>query len=84
MNTNNFHNDIVSHAEKNPEEEVCGFVILNSDLTVSSEPAVNENREKEDCFEISASKFIDYKLNKKILGIYHSHPRSDENPSERD
>lgn len=84
MTLSNFHNDIISHAEKNPEEEVCGFVILNPDLTVSSEPAINENRDKEDCFEISASKFIDYKLNKKILGIYHSHPRSDENPSNRD
>ena len=84
MNISKFHKDIVSHSKSKPDEEVCGFVILNPDLTVSAEPAINENPDKKDCFEISSKKFIDYKLNKKILGIYHSHPRSDESPSERD
>lgn len=84
MNLSNFQEEIIKHAESFDTEEVCGFVLLNDDLTVSIERAINENPDKKDCFAISPLKFLDYKLNKKILGIYHSHPRNNEHPSERD
>lgn len=79
-----FEAEIIAHAESCPEIEVCGFIFMNSDLTVSIERAKNESKTPEDSFLISPSKFIDRNLNKKIIGLYHSHPKSSENPSTQD
>ena len=79
-----FESEIVQHAKENPEEEVCGFVLLEPDLSVKIERSINESPNKRECFLISPAKFIKNKLNKKILGIYHSHPFTTENPSARD
>tara|TARA_R110002020_G_scaffold133235_4_gene297339 strand:- start:7991 stop:8704 length:714 start_codon:yes stop_codon:yes gene_type:complete len=79
-----FDAEIIKHAESNPDEEVCGFVLLNKDLTISVERAVNEHLEPRDCFTISPSKFLKYSIQKNIIGIYHSHPRSNEEPSKPD
>lgn len=79
-----FEREIIEHAESLPEEEVCGFVILNNNLTITVERALNENPNPRDCFSISPRRFLEYKLNKKILGIYHSHPTTTELPSKHD
>lgn len=79
-----FEKEIIDHAKEHPEEEVCGFILLNPDLTVKVERAINESPNREDFFAISPSRFLDYKINKNILGIYHSHPSSTERPSARD
>ena len=79
-----FTEDIIKHAESSPGEECCGFVLLNENLEVVVEPCINESSTPKDCFSISPSKFIDYTLTKKILGIYHSHPFSEERPSIHD
>jgi proteasome lid subunit RPN8/RPN11 len=79
-----FQEEIVLHAESKPDEEVCGFVLLNKDLTVSVERSTNENPNPGECFTISSAKFLKYNIEKKILGIYHSHPKSDEKPSKAD
>jgi len=79
-----FQDQIVLHAESKPDEEVCGFILLNKDLTVSVEECANENPNPEKCFTVSSAKFLKHSIEKKILGIYHSHPKSDEKPSKTD
>lgn len=79
-----FEESIIVHAEGNPEEEVCGFVLLHKDLTVSVEPAINEHSAPRDCFTISPKSFIKHSIGKTIVGIYHSHPRNNERPSPPD
>ena len=84
MSLNNFHEKVKAHALEKPEEEVCGFIILNPDNTISVERVKNENPNKKLSFSISPKTFLEKKLNKKILGIYHSHPEGNENPSLHD
>jgi proteasome lid subunit RPN8/RPN11 len=84
MSLNNFHEQVKAHALEKPEEEVCGFIILNPDNTISVERVKNENPNKKLSFSISPKTFLEKKLNKKILGIYHSHPEGNENPSLHD
>tara|TARA_R110000824_G_scaffold8235_1_gene37248 strand:+ start:3510 stop:4223 length:714 start_codon:yes stop_codon:yes gene_type:complete len=79
-----FTDDIIKHAESSPTEECCGFVLLNERLEVEVERCTNESPTPKECFRISPSKFIDYALTKKILGIYHSHPVTTERPSTHD
>lgn len=79
-----FIKDIVKHAESTPEEECCGFVLLKEDLEVQVERCINESPKPKECFQISPSKFLDYTLNKRVLGIYHSHPETTERPSKHD
>jgi proteasome lid subunit RPN8/RPN11 len=79
-----FEREVIVHAESNPEEEVCGFILLHKDLTVSVEPAINEHSAPRDCFTISPKSFIKHSIDKTIVGIYHSHPRSNEKPSPPD
>ena len=84
MTSSKFCDSIIEHANSSPEKEVCGFVILSDDLIAYSEEAINENPKPADSFSISPAKFLNYKLNKNILGIYHSHTRENELPSEHD
>lgn len=85
MNSNSvFHHKVIEHAQECPEEEVCGFILLKGDLSVEVERAKNESPNPKECFSISPGKFLDYKINKTILGIYHSHPRTSEKPSNHD
>jgi len=84
MTSNNFCDSIITHAKSNNQEEVCGLIVLNQDLTILVEPMINEHSSPDKCFSMSAAKFIDFKINKTILGIYHSHPNHNEEPSEHD
>jgi proteasome lid subunit RPN8/RPN11 len=84
MILSNFNEKIIEHANSNKQEEVCGFVILEQDLSISVEPARNENPDPANSFSISPLKLINYKLNKNILGIYHSHTKQSEFPSAQD
>jgi proteasome lid subunit RPN8/RPN11 len=79
-----FEKEIIQHAESKPDEEVCGFILMNNDLTVYIEPALNQHEHKKKCFSISPSKFLEHTLSKKIIGIYHSHPKNTEKPSKLD
>ncbi len=84
MNLNKYEADICSHAKSRPDEEVCGVVILNRDLTVSIKRLSNESSDPKNCFFISPGKFIKLKTTSNIIGIYHSHPCSSEAPSAQD
>jgi proteasome lid subunit RPN8/RPN11 len=79
-----FEAKIIDHAESYPETEVCGFIFLNNDLTVSIERAKNESKTPGESFLVSPSRFINRTLSKRVLGLYHSHPKSSENPSSQD
>jgi proteasome lid subunit RPN8/RPN11 len=84
MSLSDFESQIIDHAESQADEEVCGLIVLNEDLSISVERMINEHSSPDKCFSISPQKFIDYKINKIILGVYHSHPKTDENPSDHD
>ena len=79
-----FQTEIIKHAEESPEEEICGFVLLEPNLIVNVVRAINESPNRKDFFTISPTRFLDYKINKNILGVYHSHPFTTERPSVRD
>lgn len=84
MTSSNFFDSIIQHASSSPGKEVCGFVILSDDLIPYTEESINENPKPEDSFSISPAKFLNNKLSKNILGIYHSHTKHSEFPSEHD
>ena len=79
-----FEAKIKDHASEFPEEEVCGFVLIEDDASIRVKRIKNESRDKENCFHISPMKFLEYKVNNRILGIYHSHPKTTETPSKVD
>ena len=82
MNLNkHYYKLIVEHAEEFPDEEVCGTIELDSNLMVKVTREKNESIDKKKMFSMSPVKILN---RKKLLGIYHSHPNSDENPSEYD
>lgn len=83
LNKNNkeYYKDIVEHAESNPKEEVCGTINLDRNLLVYTNREINQSFNKAEMFEISPAKIFNQE---KIIGIYHSHPSTDENPSDAD
>lgn len=76
-----YYKSIITHAEGNPEEEVCGTISFDSNLIVKVTKEKNESFNKKEMFEISPARVLGQK---KLLGIYHSHPNSDELPSQGD
>lgn len=84
MSLNNFHDKIISHAESKPDQEVCGVVLLCPDLSVEIKQESNINPDPVNSFTISPQKLINYQVKYNLLGIYHTHPFSGENPSEQD
>jgi proteasome lid subunit RPN8/RPN11 len=76
-----YYKHIISHALKTPEEEVCGIISLNNSLIVNVSPELNLSIDKKNNFEVSSKAILN---TKNILGIYHSHPFTDEQPSEYD
>ena len=82
MNLNkHYYKLIVEHAEEFPHEEVCGTVELDQNLMVKVNREKNQSIDKEKMFSMSPLTVL---KRKKLLGIYHSHPNTDENPSEYD
>lgn len=69
--------------EKNVNEERCGFVVQNEDYF---DLIYCENRAEDPVnnFYIPAKDFLHIKTNHKIVGVYHSHIKGTEEPSEFD
>lgn len=76
-------NQIIRACNKNPEEEVCGFVVFKDDEFGILE-CENKAQNKKDEFYIPAKDYLYVKNNYEIIAVYHSHLESDENPSEFD
>ena len=79
-----FEEKIKEHARENPKEEVCGVLLMDIDNSIRVERMKNESDNKQECFHLSPQKFLEYKINNRILGVYHSHPKSTETPSRAD
>ena len=80
----NFEEEIKEHAKSLPDEEVCGVILIEPDNSVRVERMKNESEDKKKNFHLSPSKFLEYKINNRVLGIYHSHPTTTERPSKID
>ncbi len=79
-----FEEDVIKHASRDPTVEACGLIWIEKDLSVTVKELNNESNSPRNSFCISPSQFIEYKLTKKLLGIYHSHPVTTERPSKQD
>lgn len=76
MNTE-IKNQIESLANKNSNEEICGFIYHNmTDIFIY--PCENISLDKKNNFEISADDYLKCLKLGKILAIYHSHPDTDQ------
>ena len=76
-----FETEIIKHADAFPHQEVCGVVVLEPNLSVRVIREKNEHPTPKKQFCISPARFLGYKLNYNLLGIYHSHPTANERPS---
>ena len=63
--------DIINTAEDSPFKEVCGFVYYE-DKQFKFQKAENFSKEM-DFFEIHPKEFLDFKKNKNLVAIFHSH-----------
>jgi proteasome lid subunit RPN8/RPN11 len=69
--------------EKEPEKEVCGFVI-NVDGELDVLPVENKSPEPKNEFYIPAKEFLYVKKNYNIVAVYHSHAKGNSDPSDFD
>ena len=80
----NIYQQVAKLALEKPREEVCGLIVLDQFGEISVEHCENINQNKSNGFVIDAKKFLQYKKNKNILAIYHSHPDDSADPSRLD
>lgn len=71
---------IINCSETN--EESCGFIVHDDDYDVIKVKNVAEN--KNENFQIASNDYLYIKKNHNLVGIYHSHPKSSEEPSSAD
>ena len=69
--------------EKNPTEEVCGFIVLEDD-ELKVMPTENKSTNPSKHFYIPAKEFLYIKTKHNLVGIYHSHCIGSEKPSDFD
>lgn len=79
----NTRNQIINACGKNPNEESCGFIIYENGQfkIIESE---NKAQDRSEEFYIPAKEFLFVKKSKNIVAVYHSHPKTDEKPSDFD
>ncbi|MFY9732496.1 MAG: M67 family metallopeptidase [Candidatus Acidiferrales bacterium] len=81
--------EIVNHARRNPEEECCGLLAGRRGAIAQAYPAQNVAEHPAGAYEIAPKEL--FRIMREIraaglelLGIYHSHPKGDNQPSPRD
>lgn len=82
-------NQLVQHARKSPEEEICGLISRDRHGFTKCYPVVNIATDKKHCFTLDPRQQIeamrDMRVHDEELGaIYHSHPGSPALPSRAD
>jgi proteasome lid subunit RPN8/RPN11 len=85
MQTNqedNLKDELIKFAESSPMREVCGFIVYENGK-LSFEQALNISK-ADDYFEINPVDFLQMKIKKTLLAIFHTHPDCVEEPSEYD
>jgi [CysO sulfur-carrier protein]-S-L-cysteine hydrolase len=81
--------EILSHARSKPDEECCGLLAGRSGGLTHAFPAQNAAEQRAMSYEIAPKDLfcIMRKIREaelEFLGIYHSHPNSENHPSARD
>jgi proteasome lid subunit RPN8/RPN11 len=85
----NLAEEILNHARSNPEEECCGLLAGRDRAILQVFRARNAADRPADAYELAPTEV--FRIMREIraarlevLGIYHSHPRGDNQPSARD
>ena len=76
--------EIISHAHESPDEEVCGLIVQKDLTELKSVRLKNVHPSPKDCFSINPEEILKYSKYSKVIGIYHSHPKTKANPSPYD
>jgi len=79
-----YKQNIEEIANLNPDEETCGFLILNQLSEVEVIQAKNTHINKKKYFKISCDEFLKITQEHNVLAIFHSHPSKTEAPSSFD
>jgi proteasome lid subunit RPN8/RPN11 len=81
--------EVLNHAQSNPHEECCGLLAGRHGVITQAFPAQNAAKHPATAYEIAAKEL--FRIMREIragglelLGIYHSHPKGDNQPSPRD
>jgi len=82
-------NQLLTHAQQNPESEVCGLISGQGGHAVRIYPAVNISAQPGHLFDMDPEAQIDSmrhmrECGDELFGIYHSHPYSPPEPSPED
>jgi proteasome lid subunit RPN8/RPN11 len=81
--------EILKHARSNPNEECCGLLAGRDGAIAQAYPAQNAAENPATAYEIPPRDLFrimrEIRATEiKLLGIYHSHPNGDNQPSQRD
>ena len=81
--------EVSNHARSNPDEECCGLLAGRHGVITQAFPARNAAEHPATAYEIAPKEL--FRVMREIrasglelLGIYHSHPNGDNQPSPRD
>jgi proteasome lid subunit RPN8/RPN11 len=80
----NYKEEIKEICHANPEEEECGFIVLDQGFDTRIIRARNVHENKSKYFKIPLNNFLEIDEKYNILCIYHSHPQTSESPSKFD
>jgi [CysO sulfur-carrier protein]-S-L-cysteine hydrolase len=81
--------EILSHARSKPDEECCGLLAGRCGVLTRALPGLNAAEQRAISYEIAPKELFCMmreirEAGLELLGIYHSHPDSDNQPSARD
>jgi proteasome lid subunit RPN8/RPN11 len=81
--------EILRHARSKPDEECCGLLAGRCGVLTRALPALNAAEQRATSYEIAPKELFCMmreirEAGLELLGIYHSHPNSDNQPSARD
>jgi proteasome lid subunit RPN8/RPN11 len=81
--------EVLNHARSNPSEECCGLLAGRHDVIAQAFPAQNVAEHPATAYEIAPKELFHIMreiraAGLELLGIYHSHPKGDNQPSPRD
>lgn len=79
-----YKHEIKKIALQSPNEEVCGYVLMDCNQKIFIYECKNYAPHKDKDFLIDEADYVKAKWRGEILMCYHSHPYSDENPSHKD
>jgi len=77
---NEIKSNIRRHAISEPNEEVCGLIYIDDiDKQLKTLEARNVHKNRATMFTVNPKDYVKAELFGNIVGIYHSHPRQEEN-----